>query len=211
MRANETDFDRHALRQRVLVEARERDPSATFLGRTHALPLALGPVGFTGLFWRSGEFAAAERAGIAFSLSNFAIATVGEVRAREAKRLRAEARPPGLRGRLRHDRRPRGAGALRHPRRPHPGLRPRGDGGLGPPPRSRCDRQHGRARLRGRRRDPDPGGDPPRADRHRPERPRRERGSTVSGAVDLAAARRSQERGGTPRAGTAPSKAVPIG
>ncbi len=87
MRANEADFARHELRQRVLVDVRERDPSAAFLGQTHALPLALGPVGFTGLFWRSGELAAAaaaERAGVAFSLSNFAIATIGEVRARSA-------------------------------------------------------------------------------------------------------------------------------
>ncbi len=84
MRANETDFDRFELRQRVLVDVRERDLTATFLGRTHALPLALGPVGYTGLFWRSGEIAAAAaaaRAGVPFSLSNFAIATIGEVRA----------------------------------------------------------------------------------------------------------------------------------
>ena len=87
MRANEADFDRYELRQRVLVDVRERDSTAMFLGQTHALPLALGPVGFTGLFWRSGELAAAaaaEQAGVAFSLSNFAIATVGDVRARSA-------------------------------------------------------------------------------------------------------------------------------
>jgi len=93
MRANEADFARHELRQRVLVDVRERDLSATFLGRSHALPLALGPVGFTGLFWNSGELAAAaaaERAGVAFSLSSFAIATIGEVRARSAGPLYAQ-------------------------------------------------------------------------------------------------------------------------
>ncbi len=84
MRANEADYDRVGLRQRVLVDVRERDLSANFLGRTHALPFALGPVGFTGLFWRAGEMAAAAaaaNANIAFSLSHFAIATLADIRA----------------------------------------------------------------------------------------------------------------------------------
>jgi len=91
--ANQADFARYELRQRVLVDVRERDLSTTFLGKAHALPFALGPVGFTGLFWRSGELAAAaaaERAGIAFSLSNFAIATIGEIRQKSAGTLYAQ-------------------------------------------------------------------------------------------------------------------------
>ncbi|MGI3899219.1 MAG: alpha-hydroxy acid oxidase [Janthinobacterium lividum] len=83
LRANETDFERYALVQRVLVDARERDLTTHFLGRTHAMPFGLGPVGYTGLFSRSGEIAAARAAaaaGIPFCLSNFAIATLAEVR-----------------------------------------------------------------------------------------------------------------------------------
>ena len=83
VRANVADFDRYALEQRVLVDVRERDLSTSYLGRTHALPFGLGPVGYTGLFFRQGELAAAraaEAAGIPFCLSNFAIATVDEVR-----------------------------------------------------------------------------------------------------------------------------------
>ena len=93
LRANEADFERLGLRQRVLVDVRARDLSATFLGRTHALPLALGPVGFTGLFWRAGEVAAAvaaARAGVAFSLSHFAIATLADIRARSDGALYAQ-------------------------------------------------------------------------------------------------------------------------
>ena len=83
MRANESDFARYALRQRVLVDVRERDLSAHFLGAAHALPFGLGPVGYTGLFAPAGEQAAARAArecGIPFCLSTFSIATVGEVR-----------------------------------------------------------------------------------------------------------------------------------
>ncbi|WP_448955136.1 alpha-hydroxy acid oxidase [Labrys neptuniae] len=83
LRANLADFERHALRQRVLVDVRDRDLSTSFLGDTHSLPFGLGPVGFAGLFARNGEFAAARAAqvaGIPFCLSNFGIATVEEVR-----------------------------------------------------------------------------------------------------------------------------------
>ena len=83
LRANVADFNRYALRQQVLVDVRERDLSTTYLGRTHALPFGLGPVGYTGLFYRAGEIAAARAAAsakIPFCLSNFAIATIDEVR-----------------------------------------------------------------------------------------------------------------------------------
>lgn len=100
MRANEADFARWALTQRVLVDVRERDLRTTFLGRTHALPFGLGPVGYTGLFAKDGELAAAraaEAAGIPFCLSNFAIATVAEVR-------RASRGPIGMQLYVLHDR-----------------------------------------------------------------------------------------------------------
>ncbi len=83
LRANETDFDRYALEQRVLVDVTDRSLETTYLGRAHARPFALGPVGFTGLFHRRGEIAAARAAqatDIPFCLSNFAIATLEDVR-----------------------------------------------------------------------------------------------------------------------------------
>lgn len=83
LRANATAFERYALEQRVLVDVRERDLSTTFLGRTHAVPFGLGPVGFTGLFAGRGERLAARAAaaaGAPFCLSNFAIATLDDVR-----------------------------------------------------------------------------------------------------------------------------------
>ena len=100
MRANEDDFAHYALAQRVLVDVRERDLTTSFLGRTHALPFGLGPVGYTGLFAKDGELAAAraaEAAGIPFCLSNFAIATVAEVR-------RASRGPLGMQLYVLHDR-----------------------------------------------------------------------------------------------------------
>ncbi len=93
LRSNVTDFERYALRQRVLVDARNRDLATTFLGRAHSLPFGLGPVGFTGLFSNAGELAcakAAEAAGIPFCLSNFSIASLDEVRRVSAGPLYAQ-------------------------------------------------------------------------------------------------------------------------
>ena len=93
LRANEADYDRFALRQRVLVDVAERSLATTFLGRTHALPFGLGPVGYTGLFAHQGEIQAARAAaasGIPFSLSNFGIATLDDVRAASACALYAQ-------------------------------------------------------------------------------------------------------------------------
>lgn len=82
--ANIADFDEWALEQRVLTGGAPRDLSASFAGRRHRLPLALGPVGFSGLFAPRGEILAARAAhaaGIPFCLSNFGIATLEELRA----------------------------------------------------------------------------------------------------------------------------------
>lgn len=74
--ANTADFDRIALRPRVLRDVSARDLSADFLGARHALPLMLGPVGSLGLFRAGAEaasFRAAAAAGIPACLSSFAL------------------------------------------------------------------------------------------------------------------------------------------
>lgn len=80
--ANEEDFAAIRLRQRVLRDVSARDLSAEFLGRRHALPLMLGPVGFLGMLARKGEVAAAKAAGAAgipSCVSAFSICPIDEV------------------------------------------------------------------------------------------------------------------------------------
>jgi isopentenyl diphosphate isomerase/L-lactate dehydrogenase-like FMN-dependent dehydrogenase len=74
--ANTADFDRIALRPRVLRDVAVRDLSADFLGARHDLPLMLGPVGSLGLFRAGAEaasFRAAAAAGVPACLSSFAV------------------------------------------------------------------------------------------------------------------------------------------
>ena len=83
MAANRADFSRWTLRQRVLVDCARRDLSTDFLGRRHAVPFMLGPVGFLGLYAGHGEVQAAKaahEAGTALCLSTFSIASIGELR-----------------------------------------------------------------------------------------------------------------------------------
>ena len=85
MRANRADFERWALRQRVLVDTSKRDLTTTFLGQINSLPFMLGPIGFLGLYAGHGEILsaqAAHKAGIPLCLSTFSIASITELRAK---------------------------------------------------------------------------------------------------------------------------------
>ena len=85
MRANRADFERWALRQRVLVDTSKRDLTTTFLGQINSLPFMLGPIGFLGLYAGHGEILAAQAghaAGIPLCLSTFSIASITELRAK---------------------------------------------------------------------------------------------------------------------------------
>jgi len=87
MRANQDDFNRFALAQRVLRDVTARDQSVTVLGQKYALPLILSPTGMTGLFWPNGALEAARAAGEAgagFCLSSMSTSTVEDI-ARVAK------------------------------------------------------------------------------------------------------------------------------
>lgn len=71
-----------ALRQRVLKEVGEVDLSARLFGEAVSLPVALAPVGLTGMYARRGEVQAARVAasrGVPFTLSSVSVCPIEEV------------------------------------------------------------------------------------------------------------------------------------
>ena len=79
---NVADLRDLALRQRVLKEAGEVDLSARLFGEAVSLPVALAPVGLTGMYARRGEVQAARAAasrGVPFTLSSVSVCTIEEV------------------------------------------------------------------------------------------------------------------------------------
>ena len=79
---NVADLRDLALRQRVLKEAGEVDLSARLFGEAVSLPVALAPVGLTGMFARRGEVQAARAAasrGVPFTLSSVSVCPIEEV------------------------------------------------------------------------------------------------------------------------------------
>lgn len=84
MARNISDLADIALRQRVLKDVSAVDPSTTLFGVHQALPVALAPVGLTGMYARRGERQAARAAaakGVPFCLSTVSVCDVDEVRA----------------------------------------------------------------------------------------------------------------------------------
>tara|TARA_R100001244_G_scaffold132377_1_gene108555 strand:+ start:1987 stop:3126 length:1140 start_codon:yes stop_codon:yes gene_type:complete len=82
LRRNISDMKAIELRQRVLKGTAEIDLSTSLFGERLALPLALAPVGLTGMYARRGEVQAAkaaESAGIAYSLSTVSVCPIEEV------------------------------------------------------------------------------------------------------------------------------------
>src|SRR5262245_6636820 len=82
LRANRADLERIKLRQRVLVDVSQRDLATTIIGERVPLPLALAPVGLTGMQHQDGEIAAcraAHAAGIPFALSTMSICSIEDV------------------------------------------------------------------------------------------------------------------------------------
>lgn len=79
---NIDDMQALALRQRVMRDVSELSTDIELFGQKLALPLALGPIGFAGMFSRRGEVQAANaaaRAGVPFCLSTVGICSVEEV------------------------------------------------------------------------------------------------------------------------------------
>ena len=88
LRANRTDLERIALRQRILRDVANRSTKTTILGEPVALPLALAPIGLCGMQHGDGEILAcraAQDAGIPFTLSTMSICSIEEVAAAVAK------------------------------------------------------------------------------------------------------------------------------
>jgi L-lactate dehydrogenase (cytochrome) len=84
LRANRADLERMRLRQRILHDVSGRSTRTTILGEPAALPLALAPVGLTGMQHGDGEILAcraAQQAGIPFTLSTMSICSIEDVAA----------------------------------------------------------------------------------------------------------------------------------
>ena len=82
MRRNAEDFETIALRQTVMRDVSKVDVSGEMLGERFAMPLALAPLGFAGMFARRGETQAkraADAAGLPFVLSTVSICSMEEV------------------------------------------------------------------------------------------------------------------------------------
>jgi L-lactate dehydrogenase (cytochrome) len=84
LRANRADLERITLRQRILHNVADRSTKTTILGEPVALPLALAPVGLTGMQHGDGEILAcraAQAAGIPYTLSTMSICSIEDVAA----------------------------------------------------------------------------------------------------------------------------------
>jgi L-lactate dehydrogenase (cytochrome) len=87
-RANESDFQKIKLRQRVAVNMLNRTTKTTMVGQEVAMPVALAPTGLTGMQYPDGEILAAraaEKFGVPFCLSTMSICSIEDVAERTTK------------------------------------------------------------------------------------------------------------------------------
>ena len=81
-RANASDFQKIKLRQRVAVNMENRSAASSMIGQPVAMPVALAPVGLTGMQHANGEILAARAAkafGVPFTLSTMSICSIEDV------------------------------------------------------------------------------------------------------------------------------------
>jgi L-lactate dehydrogenase (cytochrome) len=86
-RANEADFGKILLRQRVAVNMEGRSTETTMIGQKVAMPVAIAPTGLTGMQHADGEILAAraaEKFGVPFTLSTMSICSIEDVAAHTA-------------------------------------------------------------------------------------------------------------------------------
>ena len=82
LRANKADLDALKFRQRVGIDVGHRSTRSSMIGQEVAMPVAIAPVGLTGLNWADGEMLgarAAEKFGIPFTLSTMSICSIEDV------------------------------------------------------------------------------------------------------------------------------------
>ena len=81
-RDNTTDFGQLRLRQKVAVDMSGRSTAGTMIGQPVTMPVALAPVGMTGMQSADGEIRAAraaEKFGVPFTLSTMSICSIEDV------------------------------------------------------------------------------------------------------------------------------------
>uniref|UniRef100_UPI0037DA70D4 alpha-hydroxy acid oxidase n=3 Tax=Comamonadaceae TaxID=80864 RepID=UPI0037DA70D4 len=81
-RANESDFQKIKLRQRVAVNMEGRSTRTTMIGQDVAMPVAIAPTGLTGMQHADGEILgalAAKAFGIPFTLSTMSICSLEDI------------------------------------------------------------------------------------------------------------------------------------
>ncbi|MFN3664295.1 L-lactate dehydrogenase [Yoonia sp.] len=81
-RENTSDFDKIRLRQRIAVDMTNRTTKSQMIGQDVAMPVALAPVGLTGMQCADGEIKAAkaaEKFGVPFTLSTMSICSIEDV------------------------------------------------------------------------------------------------------------------------------------
>lgn len=81
-RENTSDFEQIRLRQRVAVDMSGRSTAAKMIGEDVSMPVALAPVGLTGMQHADGEIKAAKAAedfGVPFTLSTMSINSIEDV------------------------------------------------------------------------------------------------------------------------------------
>jgi L-lactate dehydrogenase (cytochrome)/glycolate oxidase len=81
-RANESDFQAIKLRQRVAVNMEGRSTAVKMIGLDAKMPVAIAPVGLTGMQHADGEIhaaRAAEKFGIPFTLSTMSICSIEDI------------------------------------------------------------------------------------------------------------------------------------
>jgi len=84
-RANESDFAKIKLRQRVAVNMEGRSTATKMVGIDCKMPVAIAPTGLTGMQHADGEILAAQAAekfGVRFTLSTMSICSIEDVAAR---------------------------------------------------------------------------------------------------------------------------------
>lgn len=81
-RDNVNDFEKLRFRQRVAVDMTGRSTASKMIGQDVSIPVALAPVGLTGMQYADGEILAAraaEKFGIPFTLSTMSVCSIEDV------------------------------------------------------------------------------------------------------------------------------------